>query len=123
MSNIEINIIIDQDDSLVVSPYKLFDTLLDTLDSFILNGGDIAAPTARRRRITVSPTPSEPIQNPVEATSPDAGRSIELDSATIDYPEEEKAAGNRVIDIAFTDTVIAELAAGEMITANRQIEI
>lgn len=122
-SNIDINIIIDQDDSLVVSPYKLFDTLLDTLDSFILHGGDVAAPTARRRRITVSPTPSESVQNPAVVTSSDAGRSIELDSATIDYPEEEKASGNRVIDIAFTDTVIAELTAGEMITANRQIEI
>lgn len=122
-SNIEINIIIDQDDSLVVSPYKLFDTLLDTLDSFILHGGDVAAPTTRRRRITVSSTSSEPDQGSSEVLPSDIGRSIELDTATADSPEEQQASGNRVIDIAFTDTVIAELASGEMITANRQIEI
>ncbi len=122
-SNIEINIIIDEDDSSVVSPYKLFDTLLDTLDSYILNGGAAAAPAVRRRRISVSPTSSGPIQSPSDANASGAGRSIELDTATVNSTEDQNASGNRVIDISFTNTVIEELTSGEMITANRQIEI
>lgn len=123
ISNIEINIIIDQDDSLVVSPYKLIETLLDTLDSFLLNGSVDATPTTRRRRITVSPSSTDSAINKTEDMVTDTGRSIELDTTTEGTTDKQSTRTNRVVDIEFTETVIAELAAGEMITSNRQIEI
>lgn len=123
ISNIEINIIIDQDDSLVVSPYKLIETLLDTLDSFLLNGSVDATPTTRRRRITVSPSSTDSAINKTEDVVTDTGRSIELDTTTEGTTDKQSTRTNRVVDISFTETVIAELAAGEMITSNRQIEI
>lgn len=119
--NVEINIIIDQDDSLIVSPYKLFDTLLDTLDSYILNGS--STPTTRRRRITTSPSLNDSTINKTEDVVTDKGRSIELDTTTVESMDKQSMKTNRVVDISFTETVLAELATGEMITSNRQIEI
>lgn len=122
-SQIEINIIIDEDDSLLVSPYKLFETLLNTLDSFIINGGVVATPTTRRRRITVSPSSADSTINKTEDVVTDTGRSLELDTTKEGTTDKQSTNTNRVVDISFTETVIAELAAGEMITSNRQIEI
>ena len=122
-SNIEISIIIDQDDSLVVSPYKLLETLLNTLDSFLLNGGVGTTPTTRRRRITVSPSSTDSTINKTDDVVVDTGRSIELETTTEGPTDKQSTNTNRVVDISFTETVIAELAAGEMITSNRQIEI
>lgn len=122
-SDIEINIIIDQDDSLVVSPYKLLETLLDTLDSFLLNGGVDSTPTVRRRRITVSPSSTDSAIKKTEDVTTDTGRLIELDTPNKGPTDKQSTKTNRVVDISFTETVIAELAAGEMITSNRQIEI
>ena len=121
-SNVDISIIIE-DDSYVVSPYKLLDTLLDTLDSFILNGGGSSTSTTRRRRITVSPSSTDSAINKTEDVVTDTGRSIELDTTTEGTTDKQSTRTNRVVDIEFTETVIAELAAGEMITSNRQIEI
>lgn len=122
-SNVEINIIIDEDDSLVVSPYKLFDTLLNTLDSFIINGGVASAPTARRRRVTLSPTSQSSTINSTEASLPESGRSIELEMPEVIIDQKQETTSNRVVDISFTDTVISELAAGELVTSNREIEL
>ena len=122
-SNVEINIIIDEDDSLVVSPYKIFDTLLDTLDSYIINGGIASAPTARRRRVTLSPTSQSSSINNTEVSSSVSGRSVELEMPETKIDEKQETTNNRVVDILFTDTVIAELAAGELVTSNRKIEL
>ena len=122
-SNVEINIIIDEDDSLVVSPYKIFDTLLDTLDSFIINGGIASAPTARRRRVTLSPTSQSSSINNTEVSSSVSGRSVELEMPEAKIDEKQETTNNRVVDILFTDTVIAELTAGELVTSNRNIEL
>lgn len=122
-SNVEINIIIDEDDSLVVSPYKIFDTLLDTLDSFIINGGIASAPTARRRRVTLSPTSQSSSINNTEVSSSVSGRSVELEMPETKIDEKQETTNNRVVDILFTDTVIAELTAGELVTSNRKIEL
>ena len=45
--NDEINIIVDQNDSLLVSPFMLFSALLKLLDDYILNGGVVANPSSK----------------------------------------------------------------------------
>lgn len=122
-SGIEINIIIDEDDSNVVSTYKLFETILDTLDSFLLNDSVGTTSATRRRRITVSPSSTDSTINKTDDVVVDTGRSIELETTTEGPTDKQSTNTNRVVDISFTETVIAELAAGEMITSNRQIEI
>lgn len=122
-SNIEINIIIDEDDSLLVSPYKLFETLLDTLDAYILNNGVAATPTTRRRRITVLSSSTDSIIDKTEELVTDTGRSIDFDTTALESTDKQSTKSNRVVDISFTKTVMAELAAGELIKSNRQIEI
>lgn len=108
---------------MVVSPYKLFDTLLNTLDSFIINGGVASAPAARRRRVTLSPTSQSSTINSTEASLPESGRSIELEMPEVIIDQKQETTSNRVVDISFTDTVISELAAGELVTSNREIEL
>ena len=108
---------------MVVSPYNLLETLLNTFDSFLLNGGVGTTPTTRRRRITVSPSSTDSTINKTDDVVVDTGRSIELETTTEGPTDKQSTNTNRVVDISFTETVIAELAAGEMITSNRQIEI
>lgn len=121
-SKIEINIIIDPDDSLVVSQYKLAETLLNTLDSYILNDYKDQAHTTRRRRITVSPSSMNSSIRPEEITD-NTGRSIDLSTVPENNREMQSTEKKRIVEISFTPTVNSELAAGEMITSNRQIEL
>lgn len=122
-SNVEINIIIDPDDSLVVSQYKLAETLLNTLDSFITNGRKGSAFSTRRRRITVSPSTADSSINKPEKKVVNAGRVIDIDVSSNSIENKPSTNDKRIVNITFTPTVISELASGEMITSNRQIEI
>lgn len=122
-SKIEINIIIDPDDSLVVSQYKLAETLLNTLDSYILNENKDLDHSTRRRRITVSPPSMSSSSNRSEEKSENTGRSIDLSTVPENNREMQSTEKKRIVEISFTPTVNSELAAGEMITSNRQIEL
>lgn len=118
--NNELNIIIDDNKSFVVSPYKIFDKLLTTVDEFLLNGSVASAPIERRRRVVT--TSSTDIATPqVESTT--NGRAIDMDTTTETIKEPSENTNKRVIDIEFTPEVVAELAQGSFIEANRSIDI
>ena len=61
--------------------------------------------------------------NSTEVSSPESGRSIELEMSEVITDQKQETTNNRVVEISFTDTVIAELSAGELVTSNRKIEL
>ena len=121
IQNTELNIIIDTTESLVVSPHKLFDKLLNTLDEFLLNGY-VASATVERRRREVA-TPSTVIANTPRVESSTIGRAIDMDTTTETIKEPSENTNKRVIDIEFAPEVVEELAQGSFIEANRSIDI
>ena len=118
--NNELNIIIDDNKSFVVSPYKIFDKLLTTVDEFLLNGSIASAPIERRRRVVTTPS-ADIATSQVESTT--NGRAIDMDTTTEAINESSDNTNRRVIDIEFTPEVVAELAQGSFIEANRSIDI
>lgn len=119
--NNELNIIIDDNESFVVSPYKIFDKLLSTIDEFLLNGSVASASVERRRRVVT--TPSTVIATTPRAESSTIGRAIDMDTTTETINDSSDNTNRRVIDIEFTPEVVAELAQGVYIEANRSIDI
>jgi hypothetical protein len=119
--NNELNIIINDNESFVVSPYKIFDKLLTTVDEFLLNGS-VASTTVERRRRVVT-TPSTVIATTPRVESSTSGRAIDMDTTTETINESSDNTNRRVIDIEFTPEVVAELAQGSFIEANRSIDI
>ena len=118
--NNELNIIVDVNQSLLVSHYKLFDRILTSVDEFLLNGSVASAPVERRRRVVT--TSSTDITTPYAVPSTD-GRAIDMDTTTETINESSDNTNRRVIDIEFTPEVVAELAQGSFIEANRSIDI
>lgn len=103
--NDEINIIIDQIDSLLVSPVMLFNRMLKLLDDYILNGGAISNSASRRRRVSVSS---------------DASTENGSGSTTTEFQE---ATNNRVIDISYSTGVLEEMRTATDVGSNRKIEL
>ncbi|MBO5836006.1 MAG: hypothetical protein J6R12_08195 [Bacteroidales bacterium] len=119
--NNEINIIIDRLESLVVSPIMIMNKMLTSIDEFLLNGS-VASTTAERRRRVVT-TPSTVIATTPRVESSTSGRAIDMDTTTETINEPSDNTNRRVIDIEFTPEVVAELAQGSFIEANRSIDI
>ncbi|MBO5836005.1 MAG: hypothetical protein J6R12_08190 [Bacteroidales bacterium] len=119
--NNELNIIIDDNESFVVSPYKIFDKLLTTVDEFLLNGSVASATVERRRRVVT--TPSTVIATTPRVESSTSGRAIDMDTTTETINESSEDANKRVVDIEFTPEVVEELAQGSFIEANRSIDV
>lgn len=119
--NNELNIIIDDNESFVVSPYKIFDKLLTTVDEFLLNGSVASATVERRRRVVTTPSSTVAATSQVESST--SGRAIEMNTTTEPINESSDNTNGRVIDIEFTSEVVAELAQGAYIEANRSIDI
>lgn len=101
--NDEINIIVNENDSLLVSPIMLFNTLLELLDDFILNGGAVSNVSSRRRRVSVSP-----------------GANTETGSTVT---ESQEMSNRRVVDITYSAGVLEEMRTAAYVGSNRQIEI
>lgn len=122
--NVEINMIIDQNKSLMVHPVMLFNTLLNSLDSYIQNGGVVPNSNARRRRVSVSTDDTKRYTNNTSAEL-DSQRSIDLDEskAQPDTIEEQKTSNKRVIEISYTNGVLEEMAAASFVESNRKIEL
>lgn len=119
--NNELNIIIDATESLVVSPYKIFDKMLTSIDEFLLNGSVASATVERRRRVVTTPSSTVAATSQVESST--SGRAIEMDTTTETINESSDNTSRRVIDIEFTPEVLAELAQGSFIEANRSIDV
>lgn len=119
--NNELNIIIDGDEGFLISPVKIFDKLLTTVDEFLLNGSVASATVERRRRVVTTPSSTVAATSQVESST--SGRAIEMDTTTETIKESSEDANKRVIDIEFTPEVVAELAQGSFIEANRSIDI
>ena len=101
--NDEINIIVDQNDSLLVSPFMLFSTLLKLLDDYIVNGGAVSNSSSRRRRVSVSPE-----------ASTETGSTM---------TEPQETTNNRVIDISYSTGVLEEMKTATYVGSNRNIDI
>lgn len=120
--NNELNIITDGDESYVVSPMKLFDKLLTSIDEFLLNGSVETSSVSHRRRVVTSPSQivSKIPKSDKRITS---GRVIDInDTSNLTHKSIEKTTG-RVIDIEYTPEVTAELTQGSFIEANRAIDV
>ena len=119
--DIEINIILKEDDSLVVSPYALFNALLDNIDNFIQNGGVVANNSAHRRKIV---TNNETSNASNETSLNNEGRNIDLEETKISSNEESiKPTSNRIVDISFSSSIIEEMSEATYIESNRKIDI
>ena len=101
--NDEINIIVDQNDSLLVSPFMLFSTLLKLLDDYILNGGVVATPSSRRRVVVSS--------------------GVGASSGSTSASTQDATNNNRVIDLSYSTGVLEEMRTATYVGSNRQIEI
>lgn len=121
--NTELNIIIDATESLVVSPYKIFEKMLTSIDEFLLNGSVASAPVGRRRRVVTTPSTAVTNTPQVESVNTSGGRAIEMDTMTGIVNDTVENPNKRVVDIEFTPEVVAELAQGSFVEANRSIDI
>jgi len=120
--NVEINIIVNQNDSLVVSPVMLFNTLLNSLDSYIQNGGVVTNNASRRRRVVVND--STPATTSNDTAQGDSRRNIELEETTGSNNEDQViSSSNRVVDIAFSQSILEEMAGADYVESNRKIEL
>lgn len=120
--NVEINIIVNQNDSLLVSPVMLFNTLLNSLDSYIQNGGVVTNNASRRRRVVVND--STPATTSNDTAQDDSRRNIELEETTGSNNEDQViSSSNRVVDIAFSQSILEEMAGADYVESNRKIEL
>ena len=118
--NVEINIILKEDDSLVVSPLCFFNALLENIDNFIQNGGVVANNSTRRRKIV---TNNETSHASNETSPNNEGRNIDLGETKISSNEEPiNPTSNRVIDISFSNSIIEEMTEAPFIESNRKID-
>ena len=101
--NDEINIIVDSNQSLLVSPIMLFNKMLKLLDAFIESGGAVTDSTSRRRRVSVPSSSSS--------------------SNGINTGASQESSNNRVIDISYSTGVLEEMRTATYVGSNRNIEI
>lgn len=101
--NDEINIIVDQNDSLLVSPFMLFSALLKLLDDYILNGGVVANPSSKRRVVVSS--------------------GVGTSSGSTSASTQDATNNNRVIDLSYSTGVLEEMRTATFVGSNRQIEV
>lgn len=101
--NDEINIIVDQNDSLLVSPFMLFSALLKLLDDYILNGGVVANPSSKRRVVVSS--------------------GVGTSSGSTSASTQDATNNNRVIDLSYSTGVLEDMRTATFVGSNRQIEI
>ena len=120
---VEINIIVNQNNSLVVSPTMLFNSLLNLLDGFIQNGGIATSSTSRRKRMTINSSDSSAFA-PEAPSLKDTGRNIDLGkTASLGEDSTASTSDNRVVDISYNDGLLAEMAAATFVESNRKIEL
>ena len=122
--NVEINIIINQNKSLMVHPVMLFNTLLNSLDSYILNGGVASNTYSRRRRVSISTGDTNGVANNTCAEL-DSQRIIDLDEseAQPNTIEGQETSNKRVVEITYSNGVLEEMAAASFIGSNRKIDL
>lgn len=124
-NGIDINIIINENDTMVVSAFKLFNTLLEAIDNYILNDGNVSVSTSRRRKVVVTqnqnPSTSNTSANNTEEVL--TNRNIEMDGANSETSEKSIDETNREIEITYTSGVLEDIANGEFIESNRIIEL
>lgn len=101
--NDEINIIVDQNDSLLVSPFMLFSALLKLLDDYILNGGVVANPSSKRRVVVSS--------------------GVGTSSGSTSASTQDATNNNRVIDLSYSTGVLEDMRTATFVGSNRQIEV
>lgn len=101
--NDEINIIVDQNDSLLVSPFMLFSALLKLLDDYILNGGVVANPSSKRRVVVSS--------------------RVGTSSGSTSASTQDATNNNRVIDLSYSTGVLEDMRTATFVGSNRQIEV
>ena len=101
--NDEINIIIDQIDSLLVSPVMLFNRMLKLLDDYILNGGVVANPSSKRRVVVSS--------------------GVGTSSGSTSASTQDATNNNRVIDLSYSTGVLEDMRTATFVGSNRQIEV
>jgi hypothetical protein len=101
--NDEINIIVDQNDSLLVSPFMLFSALLKLVDDYILNGGVVANPSSKRRVVVSS--------------------GVGTSSGSTSASTQDATNNNRVIDLSYSTGVLEDMRTATFVGSNRQIEV
>ena len=108
----------------MVHPVMLFNTLLNSLDSYIRNGGVASNTNYMRRKVSVSTGDANGAANNTYAEL-DSQRIIDLDEseAQPNTIESQETSNKRVVEITYSNEVLEEMAAASFIGSNRKIEL